>query len=61
LACMIMTGLVIQSERSYKHMSYIQGLQIYKGSKKSKYFFCMVKMVRNFYHIASARKRPMVF
>jgi len=48
LACMIMTGLVIQSERSYKHMSHIQGLQIYKGSSKSKHFYCVVKMARNF-------------
>jgi len=45
---MIMTGLVIQSERSYKHMSHIQGLQIYKGGNKSKHIYCVIKMARNF-------------
>ena len=43
-----MTGLVIQSEWSYKNKFDIQGLQIYKGSNKSKHFYCMVKMARNF-------------
>jgi hypothetical protein len=34
--------------KSYKHMSHIQGLQIYKRSSKSKHFYRVVKMARNF-------------